>query len=144
MLIQAARRTPAFAAEPEPFVLQRSLGDFRGESMRSTATRRADGASRDVHESASQHPRRLQRVWRADHDPAYEGDPEQAKGRVPRATSGYMSRRPQPRFSPPERVVGKLARRQGPADGFSRATRVGMGESVDRLRPGFESTVAMK
>jgi len=118
MLIQAARRTPGIRAEPEPFVLQRSLGDFAVNYEINAYTdepRRILGTYSDLHRNildvSNEYGVQIM-------TPAYEGDPEQAK-LVPR-DQWYMSPAAAP-ISPPERVVGSSAA-AGPAD-VSRATR---------------------
>jgi len=118
MLIQAARRTPGIRAEPEPFVLQRSLGDFAVNYEINAYTdepRRILGTYSDLHRNIldvfNEYGVQIM-------TPAYEGDPEQAK-LVPR-DQWYMSPAAAP-ISPPERVVGSSAA-AGPAD-VSRATR---------------------
>jgi len=118
MLIQAARRTPGIRAEPEPFVLQRSLGDFAVNYEINAYTdepRRILATYSDLH-------RNILDVFN-EFDvqimtPAYEGDPKQAKV-VPR-DQWYMPPAVAP-ISPPERVVESSAP-AGPAD-VSRATR---------------------
>jgi hypothetical protein len=89
MLIQAARRTPSIRAEPEPFVLQRSLGDFAVNYEINAYTdepRRILATYSDLH-------RNILDVFNEFGvqimTPAYEGDPEQAKV-VPR-DQWYMS-----------------------------------------------------
>ena len=79
MLVQAARRTPGIRAEPEPFVLQRSLGDFAVNYEINAYTdepRRILGTYSDLH-------RNILDVFNEYEvqimTPAYEGDPEQAK-----------------------------------------------------------------
>ena len=79
MLIQAARRTPGIRAEPEPFVLQRSLGDFAVNYEINAYTdepRRILGTYSDLHRNIldvfNEYGVQIM-------TPAYEGDPEQAK-----------------------------------------------------------------
>ena len=79
MLVQAARRTPGIRAEPEPFVLQRSLGDFAVNYEINAYTdepRRILGTYSDLHRNIldvfNEYGVQIM-------TPAYEGDPEQAK-----------------------------------------------------------------
>jgi small-conductance mechanosensitive channel len=79
MLIQAARRTPGIRAEPEPFVLQRSLGDFAVNYEINAYTdepRRVLVTYSDLHRNIldvfNEYGVQIM-------TPAYEGDPEQAK-----------------------------------------------------------------
>ena len=102
MLIQAARRTPGIRAEPEPFVLQRSLGDFavNYEINAYTDEPRAILATysnlhRNILDVFNEYGVQIM-------TPAYEGDPEQAKV-VPR-DQWFMSPAALP-TSIPERVV---------------------------------------
>jgi small-conductance mechanosensitive channel len=79
ILIEAARRTPGLRTDPEPFVLQRKLGDFAVDYELNAYT---------------DDPARMLRLYSALHrnildgfneygiqimTPAYEGDPEQPK-----------------------------------------------------------------
>jgi hypothetical protein len=79
MLIQAARRTPGIRAEPEPFVLQRSLGDFAVNYEINAYTdepRRLLGTYSDLHRNIldvfNEYGVQIM-------TPAYERDPEQPK-----------------------------------------------------------------
>ena len=100
MLIQAARRTPSIRDEPEPFVLQRSLGDFAVNYEINAYTdepRRILATYSDLHRNIldvfNEYGVQIM-------TPAYEGDPEQAKV-VPR-DQWFMS----PALSPtPGRLV---------------------------------------
>ena len=76
MLIQAARRTPGIRAEPEPFVLQRSLGDFAVNYEINAYTdepRRLLATYSDLHRNIldvfNEYGVQIM-------TPAYEGDPE--------------------------------------------------------------------
>ena len=110
MLTQAARRTPGIRAEPEPFVLQRSLGDFavNYEINAYTDEPRALLATytnlhRNILDVFNEYGVQIM-------TPAYEGDPEQPK-LVPR-DQWFTS----PAVSPaPERVV-EASVAAGPAD----------------------------
>ena len=79
MLLEAAERTPGLLREPKPFVLQKSLGDFCVVYEINVYCDAAGPDAAALHAAAPEHPRRLQRVRRADHDAAYEGDPERPK-----------------------------------------------------------------
>jgi len=100
MLIQAARRTPGIRAEPEPFVLQRSLGDFAVNYEINAYTdepRRILATYSDLHRNVldvfNEYGVQIM-------TPAYEGDPEQPK--VVARDQWFLS----PAVSPtPERVV---------------------------------------
>ena len=79
MLVQAARRTPGIRAEPEPFVLQRSLGDFAVNYEVNAYTdepRRILATYSDLHRNIldvfNEYGVQIM-------TPAYEGDPEQPK-----------------------------------------------------------------
>ena len=79
MLVQAARRTPGIRAEPEPFVLQRSLGDFAVNYEINAYTdepRRILATYSDLHRNIldvfNEYGVQIM-------TPAYEGDPEQPK-----------------------------------------------------------------
>ena len=110
MLIQAARRTQGIRAEPEPFVLQRSLGDFAVNYEINAYTdepRRILATYSDLHRNIldvfNEYGVQIM-------TPAYEGDPEQPKV-VPR-DQWFMSPAALPT---PERGVGAPVA-AGPAD----------------------------
>jgi len=110
MLIQAARRTPGIRAEPEPFVLQRSLGDFAVNYEINAYTdepRRLLGTYSDLHRNIldvfNEYGVQIM-------TPAYEGDPEQPK--VVARDHWFMSPAALP--TPERRVEAPVA--AGPAD----------------------------
>ena len=110
MLIQAARRTQGIRAEPEPFVLQRSLGDFAVNYEINAYTdepRRILATYSDLHRNIldvfNEYGVQIM-------TPAYEGDPEQPKV-VPR-DQWFMSPAALPT---PEHGVGAPVA-AGPAD----------------------------
>ena len=76
MLIESARRTPGFRSEPEPFVLQRKLGDFAVEYEINAYT----DSSRGILARYSALHRNILDVFNEYGvqimTPAYEGDPE--------------------------------------------------------------------
>ena len=68
MLLEAAARTPGLLREPPAFVLQKLLGDFAVDYELNAYCDDARDVLVLYTDAAPQHPRRLQRVWRADHD----------------------------------------------------------------------------
>jgi small-conductance mechanosensitive channel len=79
MLIEAARRTPGLRANPEPFVLQRKLGDFAVDYELNVYTDDARGMirlysslHRNILDTFNEYGIQIM-------TPAYEGDPEQPK-----------------------------------------------------------------
>jgi small-conductance mechanosensitive channel len=119
MLIQAARRTPGIRAEPEPFVLQRSLGDFAVNYEINAYTnepRRILATYSDLHRNIldvfNEYGVQIM-------TPAYEGDPEQPK-LVPRdqwfvSPAALPTREPvvEPLVAAPPAEVSPVSRRDG-------------------------------
>jgi small-conductance mechanosensitive channel len=119
MLIQAARRTPGIRAEPEPFVLQRSLGDFAVNYEINAYTdepRRILATYSDLHRNIldvfNEYGVQIM-------TPAYEGDPEQPK-LVPRdqwfmSPAALPTREPvvDPPMAAPPADVSRATRRDG-------------------------------
>jgi len=119
MLIQAARRTPSIRAEPEPFVLQRSLGDFAVNYEINAYTdepRRILATYSDLHRNIldvfNEYGVQIM-------TPAYEGDPEQPK-LVPRdqwfmSPAALPTREPvvEPPMAAPSEDASRATRRDG-------------------------------
>ena len=80
MLLEAAGRTSGLAKEPAPFVLQRELGDFAVVYELNVARDNAEGHVPRLLGAAPEHPRRLQRTGRADHDAGLRRRPGTAEG----------------------------------------------------------------
>ena len=79
MLLQAAERTPGLLKEPAPFVLQKSLGDFAVTYELNVYCDEPPEMAPALHRAAPEHPRRLQRARRADHDAGLRGRPGKPK-----------------------------------------------------------------
>ena len=119
MLVQAARRTPGIRAEPEPFVLQRSLGDFAVNYEINAYTnepRRILATYSDLHRNIldvfNEYGVQIM-------TPAYEGDPEQPK-LVPRdqwfmSPAALPTREPvvEPPMAAPSEDASRATRRDG-------------------------------
>ena len=124
MLIQAARRTPGIRAEPEPFVLQRSLGDFAVNYEINAYTdepRRILATYSDLHRNIldvfNEYGVQIM-------TPAYEGDPEQPK-LVPR-DQWFMS----PAALPTREPVVEPPMAAPPADALQATRRDGESSTV--------------
>ena len=124
MLIQAARRTPGIRAEPEPFVLQRSLGDFAVNYEINAYTnepRRILATYSDLHRNIldvfNEYGVQIM-------TPAYEGDPEQPK-LVPR-DQWFMS----PATLPTREPVVEPPMAAPPADALQATRRDGESSTV--------------
>ena len=98
MLLLAAERTPGLLREPAPFVLAEVARRLLRRPTRSMSTAtprpRWRACTRDLHQ---QHPRRLQRVRRPDHDAGLRGRPRAAEGR---AEGQVVERRPRSPSAP--------------------------------------------
>ena len=124
MLIQAARRTPGIRAEPEPFVLQRSLGDFAVNYEINAYTnepRRILATYSDLHRNIldvfNEYGVQIM-------TPAYEGDPAQPK-LVPR-DQWFMS----PAALPTREPVVEPPMAAPPADALQATRRDGESSTV--------------
>ena len=87
MLCLAAGRTPGLERDPPPFVLQQTLGRFLRRLRDQCLHPRCRRPGGPVHRPAPQHPRRLQRVRRADHDAGLRGRSRGAEAGAARAVA---------------------------------------------------------
>ncbi len=164
MLLMAAERTEGLAREPAPFVLQKALGDFCVTYELNAYCRRADGDVAALHAAPPEHPRRLQRVRRADHDPGIRGrsraSPRSCRGSSggapPRERKTQASRRlwTAPRRTPRRPLPGladgfrasscgcrcRTSRGRAPGPSGEVYCTVGGGRNIDLQTPCFLST----
>ena len=82
MLMEAAARTPGLLGDRPPFVHLLSLGDFCVQYEINVYCDTPQQMRHLLLGPAPQHPRRLQRVRRADHDARLRGGPGAAEGRA--------------------------------------------------------------
>ena len=105
MLILAAERTPrASLREPAPFVLETALGDFCITYEINVYAGDARAMASPVRGAPPQHPRRLQRVRSADHDPGLRATTPSGPRSCRRRIGGPLPRdRRRPARRPPPR-----------------------------------------
>ena len=101
MLLLAAERTPGLAREPAPFVLQKSLGDFCVVYELNVYCDVPAEMMRLYTGAPPEHPRRLQRVRRADHDAQLRERPRATRSSCPRSSGGARPPGPPPASAGP-------------------------------------------